>query len=205
MREAAGAQGQGRDLLLAQRQWHRAIQAGVLAARPKAAVRRQPRLVGPAARQRHRADLSADQAGRHPRGRAAVRRHRSADRPAAARRGQAQGRPAAEDHRGAGEPHHLLLHGPGQRRDPRQLGQGPQPLQGQARAPGPEPRARPRGDQAQPDARLFDPRGPDGGAGHRWLDRRTGHTHQARCGACQGPAGRSRLSRRLRGADALPE
>lgn len=31
------------------------------------------------------------------------------------------------------------------------------------------------------------------------------HTHQARCGACQGPAGRSRLPRRLRGADALPE
>ncbi len=74
--QAAGLQGQGRDLRLAQRQRHRPLHPEEPRGRREDGGGEELQLVGQARRQRRRDRLPADQVRRHAAGRAALRRDR---------------------------------------------------------------------------------------------------------------------------------
>ena len=134
--QAPGLQEQGGDLRLPQRQRHRPLRAEEPRGRREDGARPQLQLVGEDGGQRERDRLPAHQAGRHAAGRPPLRRGRLRPRPAPAGHPAPEEGPEDQGGRGQREPHHLLRLRPVARRTAVRVGEGQEPLQGPARAPG---------------------------------------------------------------------
>ncbi len=207
-RPAAGLQGQGGDVRVAQRQRHRTVDPRVARAGHTHRAEAQRRLVGHQGRaragQRDRSDLHAGERRRDADGGAAVRAGGLRARPAAAGPPPAGGRQGDQGRPRPGEPGRLLRLRPEPRRTAVLQRQGQEPVQGRARAnrrlPGDRHRGDPHADHAQriaADGRhhAVDPRVEPG--------RREAPPVRPRPG--EATADRSRLSERLRRDARLPQ